>query len=103
VDGDTFWLHRVKYRIADIDPPEVVLPRCRAELELVNRATGRLAQLINSGGSSCGELEATDTVAHSPSSRAMAVPSARSLCAKGFRTDGAVGSGYGVGKPHSYA
>lgn len=49
VDGDTFWLNRVKYRIADIDAPEVSQPQCRAELEAGNRATYRLQALLNAG------------------------------------------------------
>ena len=49
VDGDTFWLDRVKYRIADIDAPEVSNPQCRAEAEAANRATLRLQTLLNGG------------------------------------------------------
>lgn len=49
VDGDTFWLAGVKYRIADIDAPEVSRPRCAAELALGNRATNRLADLLEDG------------------------------------------------------
>ena len=49
VDGDTFWLNRTKYRIADIDAPEVGRPRCQAELERGQRATVRLAELLVSG------------------------------------------------------
>ncbi len=29
VDGDTFWFRGDKIRIADIDAPEIVSPRCR--------------------------------------------------------------------------
>ena len=47
VDGDTFWLDRTKYRIADIDAPEVGRPRCQAELERGQRATVRLAELLD--------------------------------------------------------
>jgi micrococcal nuclease len=49
VDGDTFWLAGVKYRIADIDAPEVSRPSCAAELALGNRATNRLADLLQHG------------------------------------------------------
>ena len=49
VDGDTFWLNRVKYRIADIDAPEVSNPRCGAEKRLADASTWRLAQLLNAG------------------------------------------------------
>lgn len=49
VDGDTFWLDRVKYRIADIDAPEVTHPECRAEARLAEASTVRLAQLLDAG------------------------------------------------------
>lgn len=49
VDGDTFWLDGLKYRIADIDTPEVSQPRCAAEKMLGDRATRRLAELMNAG------------------------------------------------------
>jgi len=49
VDGDTFWLDRVKYRIADIDAPEVSNPRCQAEARLAGQATVRLAQMLSAG------------------------------------------------------
>lgn len=49
VDGDTFWLDRVKYRVADIDAPEVSNPRCRAEARLGEASTIRLAQILNGG------------------------------------------------------
>lgn len=49
VDGDTFWLDRVKYRIADIDAPEVSNPRCNAEARTGQAATRRLAELLNAG------------------------------------------------------
>ncbi|AKQ42529.2 nuclease [Aurantiacibacter atlanticus] len=51
MDGDTFWLDRVKYRIADIDAPEVSNPQCRAEAEAASRATARLLALLNAGPS----------------------------------------------------
>lgn len=49
VDGDTFWYHGDKIRIADINAPEVSKPSCEREAELGNRATGRLLALLNSG------------------------------------------------------
>lgn len=47
VDGDTFWLAGVKYRIADIDTPETHPPRCAVEAALGARATKRLISLLN--------------------------------------------------------
>jgi micrococcal nuclease len=49
VDGDTFWMHGNKYRIADIDTPETHPPRCEAEAVLGKRATDRLQALLNDG------------------------------------------------------
>jgi len=49
VDGDTFWHNRIKYRLADVDAPEVSSPRCEAEAELGQVATNRLAELLNAG------------------------------------------------------
>lgn len=49
VDGDTFWLDGVKYRIADINTPEVGNPQCAAEAAKGRQATQRLAQLLNAG------------------------------------------------------
>jgi endonuclease YncB( thermonuclease family) len=49
VDGDTFWLHGVKVRMADIDTPEVSQPRCASEKALGERATSRLIVLLNDG------------------------------------------------------
>ena len=49
VDGDTFWLRGVKYRIADIDTPEISAPQCAYELELGNQARDRLLELLNAG------------------------------------------------------
>ncbi len=50
VDGDTFWHNRIKYRIADIDAPEVSNPRCEAEVRRGRAATSRLAALLSAGG-----------------------------------------------------
>jgi endonuclease YncB( thermonuclease family) len=49
VDGDTFWLEGVKYRVADIDAPETHPSRCAREAELGDRATERLRELLNQG------------------------------------------------------
>lgn len=49
VDGDTIWLGGQKIRIADIDTPDVSEPKCSSELELGNRATDRMLELINEG------------------------------------------------------
>ncbi len=49
VDGDTFWLDGVKYRIADINTPEIGSPRCAAEARLGRRATERLTELLGAG------------------------------------------------------
>lgn len=47
VDGDTFWLNRVKYRIVDIDAPEAGDgARCRKERDWAERSTHYLAQLL---------------------------------------------------------
>jgi micrococcal nuclease len=49
VDGDTFWLDGTKYRIADINTPEVSSPQCAREAEMGRRATARLADLLSAG------------------------------------------------------
>jgi len=49
VDGDTFWHNRSKYRLADIDAPEVSEPQCAAEARQGRAATYRLAALLNAG------------------------------------------------------
>ena len=49
VDGDTFWLEGVRYRVADIDTPEVTEPQCAAERALGRKATERFANLLNAG------------------------------------------------------
>jgi endonuclease YncB( thermonuclease family) len=49
VDGDTFWLDGTKYRIADINTPEISSPQCAREADLGRRATERLAELLNAG------------------------------------------------------
>ncbi|MBJ3783781.1 thermonuclease family protein [Devosia sp. MSA67] len=49
VDGDTFWLDGVKYRIADINTPEVSSPQCASEADRGREAGLRLAELLNEG------------------------------------------------------
>jgi len=49
VDGDTFWLHGEKVRIADINTPETNQPGCPREAELGRRAKLRLLDLLNRG------------------------------------------------------
>lgn len=49
VDGDTFWLDAVKYRISDIDTPEISEPKCQEELALGEAAKYRLLSLLNEG------------------------------------------------------
>ena len=49
VDGDTFWYHGDKIRVADINAPEVSQPHCPAEARLGAEATQRLAALLNAG------------------------------------------------------
>ena len=49
VDGDTFWFDSQKIRIADIDTPELSLPRCEAEREKGEVAKARLLVLLNAG------------------------------------------------------
>jgi hypothetical protein len=46
VDGDTFWLDEVKYRVADINTPEIGQPQCAREATLGREATSRFAQLL---------------------------------------------------------
>ena len=61
VDGDTFWHNRVKYRLADIDAPEVSNPRCATEATLGRAATYRLAALLNAGSFELQEQGRTAT------------------------------------------
>lgn len=46
VDGDTFWLDGAKYRIANIDTPEIK-GECRAEETTAIRARQRLTELVD--------------------------------------------------------
>lgn len=49
VDGDTFWYHGRKIRVADINTPETGRPQCPAEAALGHRATARMQALLNQG------------------------------------------------------
>jgi endonuclease YncB( thermonuclease family) len=49
VDGDTFWLHGEKVRIADINAPETLGAACASERALGEAAKLRLAALLNAG------------------------------------------------------
>lgn len=49
VDGDTFWFGGEKYRVLDINAPEISTPKCDRELALGQAATARLRQLLNAG------------------------------------------------------
>ena len=49
VDGDTFWLDGVKFRIADINTPETSDPQCAAEAKRGQQAKLRLQSLLNAG------------------------------------------------------
>ncbi|WP_296678016.1 thermonuclease family protein [Novosphingobium sp.] len=61
VDGDTFWLHGAKIRIADINAPETHGAACAAEQDLGDRATQRLIALLNAGPFDlAGGIKATD-------------------------------------------
>ena len=62
VDGDTIWLGGQRIRIADIDTPETHPPRCAQEAVLGNRATQRLAQLLNGGAISLQAIDRDEDV-----------------------------------------
>ena len=49
VDGDTFWMNGEKFRIADIDAPELQKPQCAAEYEKAKAATSVLLEWLNIG------------------------------------------------------
>lgn len=57
VDGDTFWLDGVKFRIADIDTPEVGTPHCDAEARQGAMATQRLRELLSAGPFDLAQVE----------------------------------------------
>lgn len=47
VDGDTFWLDGIKYRIADINTPEIGSPQCPEEARMGRLASQRLQELLS--------------------------------------------------------
>ena len=49
IDGDTFYYHGERIRIADIDAPEIHEPHCAYEANLGDQATLRLRELLNDG------------------------------------------------------
>jgi endonuclease YncB( thermonuclease family) len=49
VDGDTFWFKGEKYRIADIDAPEISEPECPEEKQAGESARDRLVTELNAG------------------------------------------------------
>ncbi|MBN9033690.1 MAG: thermonuclease family protein [Rhizobiales bacterium] len=48
MDGDTFWLGRMKVRLADIDTPEITDAKCASERQRGEAARDRLLALLNS-------------------------------------------------------
>lgn len=49
VDGDTGWENGIKWRLDDVDTPEISRPRCRTELDLGIAARDRLRDLMQTG------------------------------------------------------
>jgi micrococcal nuclease len=49
IDGDTIRYGGAKIRLADLNAPEVSRAQCAAELELGERTTHRLVELMNAG------------------------------------------------------
>ncbi|MDE2404426.1 MAG: thermonuclease family protein [Sphingomonadales bacterium] len=49
VDGDTIHYRGEKIRVADINAPEVSEPKCDHELDLGEKASDRLLELLNQG------------------------------------------------------
>jgi len=49
IDGDTFWFEGNKFRIADIDAPEITDPACAKERQAGELAKRRLLELLNEG------------------------------------------------------
>jgi micrococcal nuclease len=49
IDGDTLRIDGTDIRLADIDAPEIYSPKCPSEKALGDRATDRLAALVNAG------------------------------------------------------
>lgn len=60
VDGDTFWYRAVKYRISDINSPEIGRPECEAERQLGMQAQVALLDRLNAGGLTMERRERRD-------------------------------------------
>lgn len=60
VDGDTLWLEGMKFRVADIDTPEIGRPKCEAERRLGVRATDRFIELLNAGPVTIASINGPD-------------------------------------------
>ncbi len=60
IDGDTIWYRAAKIRLADINAPEVSEPTCDAELDLGEKATNRMVELLNQGRFSLVPLPGRD-------------------------------------------
>ncbi|THV13791.1 thermonuclease family protein [Rhizobium rhizophilum] len=60
VDGDTFWYRAVKYRISDINTPEIGRPECETERRLGLEAQVALLDSLNSGGLTMERRERRD-------------------------------------------
>lgn len=61
VDGDTFWYAGVKYRISDINTPEIGQPACERERQLGRQAQVALLQTLNGTGLTLEQQERRDT------------------------------------------
>lgn len=61
VDGDTFWYHGEKYRISDINTPEISQPACERERQLGRQAQVALLQTLNGSGLTLKQQERRDT------------------------------------------
>lgn len=60
VDGDTFWYLGEKYRISDINTPEISQPACERERQLGKDAQQALLHELNSGGVTLVRAERRD-------------------------------------------
>ncbi|WP_210251771.1 thermonuclease family protein [Agrobacterium sp. MA01] len=61
VDGDTFWYRAVKYRISDINTPEIGRPACERERALGLEAQVALLDALNGGDLVMERRERRDT------------------------------------------
>lgn len=76
VDGDTFWVDGVKYRLERVDAPEIRSPDCTREQYLGWRAMWRLAELLGSGAV---DLRPTGEVDRTRDRRPLVNPTAAGL------------------------